>query len=200
MKYLKLFENWNVKFQIGSIESLSKLLIKYNISIDDWNKGEAKSIENLYNEIVKDDCTLIVENDKLVRSVEFVGITIYYKNSNLYILKEDEQIFIDGRVRKRNMLSSVAEKMMLGENPIKSAIRGIKEELNVDISEDQLEVENKSYSKEKSSMSYPGLNTKYIGHDFICYFTDEQYDENGYIEKQKDKSTYFKWNLIQNDI
>ena len=42
-------------------------------------------------------------------------------------------------------------------------------------------------------MSYPGLETKYKGHQYMCYFDKSQFDPNGYVEIQKDKKTFFVW-------
>ena len=43
------------------------------------------------------------------------------------------------------------------------------------------------------SLSYPGLDTKYKGHQYNCQIEKEQFDPNGYIEIQKDKKTFFNW-------
>jgi hypothetical protein len=85
--------------------------------------------------------------------------------------------------------------MKFGENPTFAAIRGIKEELGVDINSNQLS----KYSDlhyDGGSVSYPGLDTKYKGHKFICNLTETQFEPNGYIEVQEDKKTFFTWKKI----
>ena len=126
--------------------------------------------------------------------VEFVGIKVFYKNKNgeLFVLKEDRQEFNDGRKRRRNMMTSVSEKMKSGESPLVAGIRGIKEELGIDVRLSQL-TNKKDIQFNGGSLSYPGLKTKYKGHQFICYLTEQQYNQNGYIEIQKTKKTYFNW-------
>ena len=57
-------------------------------------------------------------------------------------------------------------------------------------------VENK-LGERKDSNSYPGLHTIYRENSFTCVLTDDQYNEDGYVENQKDKSTYFKWIKIK---
>ena len=114
-------------------------------------------------------------------------------------MKEDYQKFKkDNRVRKRDSEFSVAEKMIEGENAVEAAIRGVKEELGIDIKKEQLKkkVENK-LGERKDSNSYPGLHTIYRENSFTCVLTDDQYNEDGYVENQKDKSTYFKWIKIK---
>src|ERR1019366_3332148 len=137
---------------------------------------------------------IVDENGKLVRYIEFVGVRIFYtdKNGIKYSLKEDRQVFSDGRTRKRTMQASVSEKMKSGEDPQKSAARGVEEELGFRIKSDQL-LKQKELSYDGGSQSYPGLNSRYKGHVFNCILTHNQYKPEGYIERQKDKSTYFVW-------
>jgi hypothetical protein len=82
--------------------------------------------------------------------------------------------------------------MKFGEDPLVSAIRGIEEELGVKVEGHQLR-KHKDLRYDGGSMSYPGLETKYKGHQYMCYFNDSQFDPNGYVEIQKDKKTFFVW-------
>ncbi len=146
---------------------------------------------------MEEECSIVDEGGYLVRYIEFVGIKIYYvdKDEELWILKEDRQEFRDGRIRRRDMPSSVSEKMKFGENPMIAAVRGIKEELGVEIEESQL-TKRRDLDFNGGSISYPGLRAKYKGHQFICYLNHNQFNPNGYIELQKDKSTFFTWKKI----
>ena len=192
MKYLNFFE----KFENGINDLLVKLN-KHHIPIEDWGKGDAKSIRSLFNEIKEEDCILKEEGDYLIRLIEFVGIRIYYRDGdNTWLLKEDRQVFNDGRIRRREMPSSVSEKMRFGEDPVNAAVRGILEELGVDINKKQL-IKRRDLHYDGGSMSYPGLKTRYKGHQYSCYFTSDQFDINGYVEKQEEKSTYFTWRKIR---
>jgi hypothetical protein len=193
MNYLKLFEDFN-QDEITSEERLKNKLKEYNIPVDLWGTGNAKTIRHLYKEIIENESTLEEESGSLVRYIEFVGIRIYYRDEEdqLWALKEDRQEFKDGRVRRRNMMSSVSEKMKFGEDPLESAIRGIEEELGVKISKDQL-IKRRDLDYNAGSSSYPGLKTIYKGHQYTCYLNKEQFDQKGYIEVQEDKSTFFVW-------
>lgn len=192
MRYLKILEEFTE--DINNTNELIAKLRQYHIPVDEWGVGQAKTPQHLLNEINDKECSIEDENGKLVRYIEFVGVKVYYidENENLYYLKEFEQIFRDGRVRRRTMKSSVSEKMKSGEDPLESAIRGISEELGIDVEKSQLK-DGKEISFNGDSVSYPGLQTKYKGYQFTIYLTKEQYNPDGYVEEQEDKSTYFKW-------
>lgn len=196
-KYLEFIkESKNKNIIPKSIEELEEILKENGIKTKDYGKGSAKTIEHLFNEIKNDECSIRIEDDEIIRNIEFVGIEIFHDDLRL---KEDYQKFKkDNRVRKRDSEFSVAEKMIEGENAVEAAIRGVKEELGIDIKKEQLKkkVENK-LGERKDSNSYPGLHTIYRENSFTCVLTDDQYNEDGYVENQKDKSTYFKWIKIK---
>lgn len=169
------------------------LLNKYNIPLKEWSKGSAKSVDNLIMEIENEETTLKEEGENLFRYIEFVGINIFYNDGNTnWKLVEKKQIFNDGRVRVRNNISSVSEKMKKGENPKLAAIRGIEEELSIKVDPSQIIfIENKQ--EEDKSKSYPGLTTKYNGYYFNCNLNSKQFKKEGYLEEQYDKKTFFNW-------
>lgn len=193
MKYIKIFEDFNPNL-INTVEELTNKLKEYSIPVEEWGTGEAKNVEHLLDEIRGEECDVEDRGGYLIRSIEFVGVRIYHKDKDnvTWVLKEDKQEFKDGRTRRRNMPSSVSEKMKFGEDSLISAIRGIKEELGVGVEGNQL-IKMRDLFYNGGSQSYPGLRTRYKGHQFTCFFNDDQFDENGYIEVQKDKSTFFKW-------
>lgn len=189
MNWIKLFEEFNT-----DLVELINLLKRYNIPCDIWGTGKSKTIQHLLDEIQGEECSVIEEDGSLTRYIEFVGIKIFYtdEEGNRWFLKEDRQEFNDGRTRRRNIPSSVSEKMKFGEDPLISAIRGIKEELGVKIEGHQLS-KRRDLHYDGGSVSYPGLDTKYKGHRFLCEFKIEDFNSNGYIEVQRDKKTFFNW-------
>ena len=193
MKYIKLFEYFDTN-QVTTTEDLINLLKKHSVPVDSWGTGNSKTVGHLMNELKNKECSLEDKGEYLTRYIEFVGIRVYYKDEDdcVWVLKEDKQEFNDGRVRKRTMPSSVSEKMKFGEDPLISAIRGIEEELGVKVEGHQLR-KYRDLKYDGGSMSYPGLETKYKGHQYVCYFDKSQFDPNGYIEIQKDKKTFFVW-------
>lgn len=139
MKWIKIFEDFNLN-NISTINELVSKLKEYSIPIDNWGTGNAKTVEHLFDELKNQDCLIQDEGGYLVRNIEFVGIRILYKDKSnqTFILVEDRQEFKDGRIRKRNMPSSVSEKMKFGEDSLVAAIRGIREELSVKVESHQL--------------------------------------------------------------
>ena len=193
MRTIKTFESFQFS-NPNSIEELKQYLIRFSIPINLWGTGYAKTIEHLFEELQNEECQIKEINGYLVRFIEFVGVRVLYKDENgdTWLLKEDRQEFRDGRTRRRNMPSSVSEKMKYGEDALISAVRGMKEELGIDVSLNQL-IKQRPFIYDGSSQSYPGLKSKYKGNHFTCYLKKEQFDDNGYVEVQKDKSTYFIW-------
>jgi hypothetical protein len=192
MIFIKLFEEFNQE-----LGNLIELLKKYDVPVDLWGTGKSKTVQHLLKELQGNECNIQEEGESITRYIEFVGIKIYYtdENDQRWFLKEEKQEFNDGRIRRRNIPSSVSEKMKFGEDPSLSAIRGIKEELGVEINQSQLS-KHSDLHYDGGSVSYPGLDTKYKGHRFICNFNDTQFNPNGYIEVQEDKKTFFVWNKI----
>jgi hypothetical protein len=74
-------------------------------------------------------------------------------------------------------------------------VRGMKEELNITITEEQGIFYNKLYFPENSD--YPGIESFHTGYSYIVVLNDEQYIEDGYEENQSDKDIYFKWKDIK---
>jgi hypothetical protein len=192
MKWIKLYEEFDQE-----LTDLINLLKKHDIPCDLWGTGKSKTVNHLLDELKNNECELTEMNGTLTRFIEFVGVKIFYtdKEGQRWFLKEDRQEFKDGRVRRRNMPSSVSEKMVAGEDPLIAAIRGIREELGVKVYGHQL-MKRRDLHYDGGSLSYPGLDTKYKGHKFICEFDDSQFEHTGYIEVQSDKNTFFVWNKI----
>lgn len=192
MRYIKIWEEFISK-NIKSEKELSDKLIEFEVPIDSWGQGQAKTVRHLFNELQHEECHIEDGGGFLVRYLEFVGVRIFYKKGDqILYLKEDRQEFNDGRTRRREMPSSVSEKMKFGENPQLAAVRGIKEELGIIVKPEQL-VKQRDLNYRGDSLSYPGLTSKYKGHQFTCYLTEDQFNLQGYIEKQEDKSTFFTW-------
>ena len=194
MKHLSLYEN-HKSDQFSSENDLVNFLIANDIPVDQWGKGSAKTVRHLYNEILEKESVLSYIDGKLIRSIEFVSAQIFYDSpGGVLKLVEEKQIFKDGRVRSRYLESSVSEKMKADEGPRNSIIRGIEEELKISIAMDQIEA-NGNIDETEESNSYPGLLTRYNGYKYKIELRSHQYRPEGYIEHQRDKSTYFKWEI-----
>lgn len=179
------------------ISELRRQLEEKGIDTSLWGKGEAKTLGHLQKEIDGGETFLVLdESGELLRRLMIVGADIYYtsKDGKRYRLKEDRQVFNDGRERRRDYGHAVSEKMQIDEDPGVAMIRGIREELGI---EGDIDLK-KTVADEKriSSPSYPGLNSHYIRYGFEVLLNEEQFNIDGYVEEQEDKRTYFVWEEV----
>jgi len=202
MKWIKLFEDFHINENIiipGEYIDFVQMLKDKGIDIQLYGTGTFKTIGHLYQEIEEGETELTDENGQLVRRVQFVGARILYKKDGEWLrLYEEKQIFKDGRERRRtNMPYSAAEKFKSGEDPKEVIVRGMKEELKLDITKDQFTFYNKK--EIENNDDYPGIKSFHIGYEFLVVLNDEQYNPEGYIERQSDKDVYFTWRLMKNN-
>ena len=191
-------ENFEKKEHFAT-DALRKQLADAGIDTSSWGTGQAKTLAHLQREIESGETILITgETGELLRRVVVGGADIFYYQSpdgKKYRLKEDRQVFKDGRERRRAFGQAVSEKMKPDEEPRSAMIRGIQEELGISgeiaLSETGTDVQ------QVTSPSYPGLESEYIRHKFQATLVDEQFNPDGYIEKQSDKSTYFVWEEVE---
>jgi hypothetical protein len=179
------------------LQKLRHQLEQAGVDISVWGKGEAKTLEALYQELEKGESFLQVVDGRLELLRYVVSANVYYttKDGLKLRLQEDKQIFQDGRIRHRNFDDPIADKMKPGEDQKTAMLRCLEEELGLvgDFNLKQI----KQYQKKYESQSYPGLESQYITYSFAVFLNDEQFQESGYIEKQDDKSTYFVWEEVK---
>jgi hypothetical protein len=176
-----------------SKSKLKEILDKYGISTLDWGRGESKTINHLFLEIIRGETKLTPYKGSLLREVSALSIVVKYGDLKL---REDYQEFNDGRRRRRKMRASVAEKLDINDRDLISAVkRAISEELDIKINDNQI-IKLNDDIKMRMSMSYPNLLSKVSLFGFEVELNESQFDPNGYIEIQEDKKTYFKWENI----
>lgn len=177
----------------GSLEDLAALLVSSGVDISLWGMGEAKSLQDLYEELSSGETELSrLENGKLYRRVRVCGLEVFYvEGDNLLRLKEKYQMFKDGRRRERNLPCSLAEKVVAGESFLEAAGRGLKEELGLIIDPNRLSYQGVNIES-RESKSYPGLNTRYVFAVFELFLNPNDYKPE-YVEDDGKKITYFGW-------
>lgn len=185
--------------EVRGTSGLKKQLEESGIDTSKWGEGDAKTIEYLKSEIDRGESVLEKnEAGDLVRRVAVVGADIYYTSpeGKRYHLKEDRQIFTDGRERKRDYGHAVSEKIKPGEDPEIAMVRGIREELGIGG-----EIDYKKTMEDeivRLSSSYPGLLTNYIRYEFEVILNEDQFKPEGYKEEQEKINTYFIWEEVDN--
>ncbi len=123
-----------------------------------WGTGVAKSVNDLWAEIIHGDSVL--ESSPLLRVVQVVNVVIRSGNK---VLIEGEQQFRGNQNRYRGI--PLSEKMKPGETPVGAALRGIEEELRVESERvTVLSASDKPQTTLRESPSFPGLRTKYSVH------------------------------------
>lgn len=180
------------------MEQLKCTLEKAGIDITRWGIGQAKTLAHLKKEIENGETFLVSdEAGKLIRTVVVGGADIFYQSPDgkKFHLREDRQVFNDGRMRQRNLSQSVSEKIKPGEDPDTAVIRGIQEELGIEGEIVSIRVGTDDQIIE--SPSYPGLQSQYVIHRYQVTLTEKQFDPRGYVENQPDKNTYFVWEKLE---
>jgi len=185
------------KINETAINTLKKHLEDSGIDISKWGTGQAKTPTDLQREIERGETLLVNdESGELLRKIIVSDADIYFLSpeGKKYHLKEEKQVFKDGRERRRDLGITVSEKMKPDEDPKDTMIRGIQEELGIsgDIALTKVGMKDEI----KTSPSYPGLQTQYVIYKFQALLNVEQFNPNGYIEEQEGLSTYFVWEEV----
>lgn len=123
----------------------------------------SKRMANLWNELTSGECYL--EDSRPPKRVLNVA-RVKIKNEKGEVLVEAYQEMSDGRRRERNR--PLSEKIKQGEAAEEACLRGVLEELGAELgSRQRVMMDSESYTKEeeeRDSISYPGLNTRFIIH------------------------------------
>ena len=185
-------------------DQLLEKLIAGNVPLEAYGQGGAKTIHHFLSEINEGEAVVTIgKNNAVFREVSVLGVDILCKHSNgVYILKEDRQEFKDqdGRVdtsrpvKRRELDSSIGEKLKPNESPEDAITRALEEELGVK----ELSNVYKIGYEEKTSMSetYPGIESTYKLHKFVTVISEDEFKPEGYVEDQHDKMNYYVWEQL----
>lgn len=183
--------------KVRSLKSLQKILKQHKVPFETWGQGPTKTLENFWKELQEGESVLAISGrGKLTRLVERSQALIYYEGpAGRLFLRESMQVFANGARRTRKQDISVSEKRRRGESARSAMVRGISEELKIDLADPSV-LERKPghrYSSSKSSRSYPGLAAKNRMAIFMWLMPIEHFDPEGYVERQRTKTTCFEW-------
>ncbi len=179
-----------------SIHDLTEIMTGAGLLLDAYGIGEAKDVEDLHGEITEGESLLrLCTNGRLLREVNVVWVDVrcILSDGIAMLLKEDRQVFRDGRLRRRNLPSSLGEKIKAGEDTQAAAVRAIHEEIGVDEIEElrRIRVDLQQFIPP----TYPGLVTKYISTYYSAVIPEAAYRPEGYVEHQPKKDNYYVWHL-----
>lgn len=178
------------------LEEWEKKLRETGVPLDVWGKGKAKTLSYLMGEISRGSAVMYFDDERgiWIRKLKAVEVEVFYESPEgvTYFLKEDRQIFKDGRERRRGF-TWVAEKLEVREDFLSTSARAVEEELHLTppFAAGPRLLKFKEFERE--SDSYPGLVTEYSIGCFEVYLTPEQFNPEGYVEEQEELTTFFVW-------
>jgi hypothetical protein len=174
-------------------QQLILLLQQYGIQLDCFGQKNAKSLDHLLTEIGDGETILAEQDGRLVRKVSVLGVDVFANiNDSAQHLIEDRQVFVDGRVRRRQMPTSISEKLHQSEDVYDAVARALEEEIGVR-KFTLLTTTPKTRVEVEDSPSYPGILSEYTKYEVEILLDSSEYCSDGYREVQKDKTTHFVW-------
>lgn len=176
------------------LELIEKLRIA-GVPFENWGTGKAKTVGHLLEEVNAGETVLEERDGTLLRQVDVAMVDVFYHpegGDSLY-LREDRQVFNDGRERPRTLDSSLGEKRHPDETFEEAAERGVRTELGIPAEDLEFTPKGVTTRGPEESPSYPGLQTLYTFHRSAVTLPEELYRPDGYVEVGGDKTTYFTW-------
>lgn len=182
---------------LNDSESLRQLLEGHGFDTAQWGVGATKTVDALWTEVEEGETEIVLLDGELVRrtSVAAINVTARSTDGVQYHLREEKQVFMNGSERRRNLITSLAEKIKPGEDTLAATLRALHEELGIVISP-----ANVTYSGEqvleKNSQTFGGIRTQLLLKIAQVEIATQDFNPDGYVERQPDKSVYFTWEAI----
>lgn len=184
------------------IDTLIERLVSAGLPLDRYGVDGAKTVYHLLDEVQQGESKMSYDsNGNVYREVKVLWLDVFcsLENGQLYRLKEDRQVFKDGRVnpvKRRNLKSSLGEKLKPDEDPEDSISRALSEELG--LSEEPtglyfLETEESTFTPD----TYPGLESTYSNYKYVATIPTSSFRPEGYVEDQPDKTNYYIWERLK---
>jgi 8-oxo-dGTP pyrophosphatase MutT (NUDIX family) len=175
------------------IHELRAFLEAHKIPLQQWGKGEAKTLNHLLAELNSGEATLVEREGRVLRTIATAAIDVYHVDgAKTLLLHEEKQVFVDGRSRQRNLSTSLGEKIKVGEDTEAVVRRALAEELG--IAHVATVVQKQVVLKGPlASGSFPGLESLNELRHYDVFVSVESFRPEGYVERQADKSTHFVW-------
>jgi hypothetical protein len=184
-----------------TLDELLDKLIRGKIPINDYGIGNAKTINHLLSEVNEGEAVITIDREGIVYrevNVLWVDVLCELSDGSVYYLREDRQEFKDGRTKRRELDSSIGEKLKPLETPEYAVQRALSEELGVNNYKSLYGI---GYS-EKIFVpdTFPGIESTYKMHKYVSMIPETEFEIDGYIECQNDKTNYYTWRLIHSNV
>lgn len=182
--------------RFATIDQLEVELRAAGFDTTEWGDGATKRVDDLWEELESGETELSLVDGELVRKTYVAGVDVYAESGGQwYRLVEEKQVFANGAERRRELASSIAEKMRPQESIEEAAHRALQEELGVtgpvsvsSTGEDVIQ---------KASQSFGGMQTKLHRRTASVQISEQDFRPEGYVERQPDKSIYFVWQPVE---
>lgn len=178
---------------VSSLQELAECLCANSIDLTQWGTDGAK-VKKLFGELLEGETQLVKDTQGLIRQIMPSGVRVYHcpvDGTALY-LREVYQEDLASKVKKtRQRDYSVGEKAKPGENHLQAAVRGVREELQIEGNFAIVPAEKNVRLEE--SPTFPGLRTRYDDQKFTAILNALQYRIDGYEELRAGKKNVFRW-------
>lgn len=175
-----------------------EMLNRHGIPWETWGKvGASRTLDDLvrYNEV---DHVYIRNGSSAEFTIDVHAAIVIVKHQSggkLLELYEDRQVAQNGCEQRREAFNGIAETSARTEEMGETAIRCMREELNMTnpllySMSHCLRVERRA---PMPSEKWPGVMAAYHRYIFECEISNYLYRRDGYVEKEKGRTIYFKW-------
>lgn len=197
-----------IPYDIQSPDALKDVLLSAGLPVGTWGDGPTKTYEDLWKEIADGESELahpstqdeLNQWGEVIRVTNVLGIDVYHQDENgrLFRLREEKQLFKDGRgERRRELMTSLGEKIKADEDKASAVIRAVQEELG--ISSVQGVEQGEQTEIWKSTPTYPELSSKLNIYKYSVLINPMDFRREGYVEDQDSKQTFFVWDEVLAD-
>jgi hypothetical protein len=188
--------NESLVFVSGTGE-LKDLLEEHGFDTSRWGEGPTKTVDALWEEVDLGETEILEAGGEIIRRTRVVGVDVFakFEDGQAYRLVEEKQVYSNGSERRRELITSLGEKVKSGEDPEAAVRRAVAEELGITSLTDVELL--KELIVEKASLTYNGLATQLLLRLAKVTISEEAFDPQGYTEVQPDKSVHFKWEKLE---
>lgn len=169
-----------------SLDDFTQLLSDHKVPLSDFGKGDAKTLEEFYTDVVvdKDSFLIVTKNGDLERVKELVRIALLVRghDNRLRELRIAAQQKEDGCIRKRNQKLAMVLKMKQGDNLKESVEACFMEKFDLSLRDQKeclaIDWDSLTFKEERMvSTTVPNIMTIYKTHNLVVNVRDKNKKE-----------------------
>lgn len=190
-----------IAYPARTAEESRAILEKVGLPLDTWGVGPTKTFEDLWEELRLGEAWLDIPGEEnrdqygeVIRVTHVLAINVFCEvEGKVWRLCEEKQVFKDGRgERRRELISSLAEKIRKDEDQEDAVVRALQEELGV-LHTPRNVMYDGSDEMWKRTQTYPGLSSQLLLEKYTVLLHPDDFQPDGYVEDQVEKQTFFIW-------